>query len=78
MTDPDAARAKAVRVAYAWEELQRAEEQLDRAGRVFKDARFEATARRAHGLGAARLIRDLCEQLWSARYRQWLDEVGEQ
>ena len=74
MSEPNAVS----RAARAWEELQRAEEQLDRAERVFKDARFEATARRAHGLGAARLIRDLCEQLWCARYRQWLDEGAEQ
>ena len=70
MSEPDVAS----RTARAWEELQRAEEQLDRAERAFKDARFEATARGASGLDAARRVRDLCEQLWFARYQQWLDE----
>jgi hypothetical protein len=78
MSDPDSARVKAVRIAHAWEELQRAEEQLGRAEGAFKAARSEARMGRASGLDATYRIRNLCDQLWFIYYRRWLDVEAEQ
>ena len=78
MTDPDAARAKVVRTAYAWEELKRADEQLSRAELAVENARLAAMTRRAPDLDVVYRIRDLCDQLWFVCYRRCLDEGAEQ